>query len=163
MEKIKFEEMLLEFKLVNSKELIEETKCIFKEYQESIETDLCFQKFEEELASLPGKYALPNGRLYLVYVDGKLAGSVALRPMEDNNCEMKRLYVRPKYRGMRLGRILAEKIIDEARKIGYKKMFLDTLDTMVSAVILYKKLGFKDAPEYCFNPINGAIFMFKEL
>lgn len=163
MEKIKLQEMLLEFKLVNSKELIEGAKCIFKEYQESIETDLCFQKFEEELASLPGKYSLPQGRLYLAFLNDEAIGCVALRPMEDANCEMKRLYIRPEYRGVGFGRILAEKIIEDAKKIGYKKMFLDTLDTMTSAVNLYKKLGFQDAHEYCFNPINGAIFMVLEL
>lgn len=151
------------FKEVNTKELLEETRKIFREYQESIDTDLCFQKFEQELAELPGKYALPKGRLYLAYMDEKLAGCVALRPMDDDKCEMKRLYVKPEFRGRGFGRILAEKIIQEAKEIGYKQMFLDTLDTMQAAVKLYASLGFKDAPEYCYNPIAGAIFMYLEL
>lgn len=185
------------FKEANTKELLEEVRKIFREYQESIDTDLCFQKFEEELAGLPGKYAHPTGRLYLAYVNcsgahstcdmnlesrvglpthhqktgctlnaplsEKLAGCVALRPMENNNCEMKRLYVKPEFRGQGLGRILAEKIIQDAKEIGYEQMFLDTLDTMKSAVKLYKSLGFKDAPEYCYNPIAGAIFMYLDL
>lgn len=163
MEKIKVNEKVIDFKLVGSDELIEKTKRIFREYQESIETDLCFQKFEEELASLPGKYSYPQGRLYLAFIDNEIVGCVALRPMNDVNCEMKRLYVCPEYRGLGFGRILAEKIISDAKEIGYKKMFLDTLDTMVSAVNLYKKLGFKDAHEYCFNPIKGAIFLVLDL
>lgn len=159
MEKTMINSSTITFKMVDSDELIEQTRKIFREYQESIETDLCFQKFEEELASLPGKYSLPQGRLYLTFIDDEIVGCVALRPMEDKNCEMKRLYVRPEYRGIGLGRILAEKIINDAKEIGYKKMFLDTLDTMTFAVKLYNKLGFQDSHEYCFNPIEGAIFM----
>lgn len=148
---------------VNTQELLEKTKEIFKEYQQSIDTDLCFQKFEEELASLPGKYAPPKGRLYLSFVGEKLVGCVALRPINDTECEMKRLYIKPEFRGQGMGRILAEKIISDAKEIGYKQMFLDTLDTMKSALNLYASLGFKDAPEYCYNPIEGAIFMYLDL
>lgn len=148
---------------VNTEELIDETRKIFREYQESIDTDLCFQKFEEELASLPEKYAPPNGRLYLAFVGEKLVGCVALRPINNTECEMKRLYIKPEFRGQGFGRVLAEKIISDAKEIGYKQMFLDTLDTMTSALGLYKSLGFKDAPAYCFNPINGAIYMFLDL
>lgn len=151
------------FKEADTKELLDETRKIFREYQESIDTNLCFQKFEEELAGLPGKYSPTKGRLYLTYVGEKLAGCVALRPMENKDCEMKRLYVKPEFRGQGFGRILAEKIIKDAKEIGYKQMYLDTLDTMKSAVKLYKSLGFKDAPEYCYNPIDGAIFMYLDL
>lgn len=151
------------FKEANTKELLDEVRKIFREYQESIDTDLCFQKFEEELGGLPGKYSQPKGRLYLAYAGEKLAGCVALHPMEDNKCEMKRLYVKPEFREQGFGRILAEKIIQDAKEIGYKQMFLDTLDTMQSAVKLYKSLGFKDAPEYCYNPIAGAIFLYLKL
>lgn len=158
----------INFKSVESNELLEETRKIFREYQESIDTDLCFQKFEEELVSLPGKYAPPEGRLYLAFVDDaiqheKIIGCVALRPFEDNKCEMKRLYVRPEFRGRGFGKILAEKIIKEAKKIGYKQMFLDTLDTMTSAINLYTSLGFKKASAYCYNPIKGAVYMYLNL
>lgn len=149
----------LNFTEVNSDVLLDETRRIFREYQESIDTDLCFQKFEEELASLPGKYAPPKGRLYLCFMGEQLVGCVALRPINDSDCEMKRLYVKPEFRGRGLGRVLAEKIITESKKIGYKEIFLDTLTSMKSAINLYKSLGFKKSEPYCFNPENDAVFM----
>lgn len=153
----------IHFEQVTSLHLLSEAQEIFREYQTSIDTDLCFQKFEEELASLPGKYAPPNGRLYLAFMSETIVGCVALRPLEENQCEMKRLYVRPNFRGQNIGKILAEKIILDAKEIGYKQMFLDSLTTMTAALKLYHSLGFKDAEPYCFNPINGAIFMSLEL
>lgn len=151
------------FKQVESDELLEKTREIFREYQNSINTDLCFQKFEEELASLPGKYASPKGRLYLVFSDEKLIGSVALRPLEEDKCEMKRLYIKPEFRRQGLGRIMAEKIINDAKEIGYKQMFLDTLNSMTSAIKLYNSLGFENSHPYCFNPENDAVFMSLDL
>lgn len=153
----------INFKNATSEPLLTEVKKLFCEYQQSIDTDLCFQKFEEELATLPGKYALPKGRLYLLYENEHIVGCVALRELKNESCEMKRLYVKPEFRGKGFGRILAKKIIQDAKEIGYKKMFLDTLDTMQAAVKLYTSLGFKDAPEYCYNPIAGAIFMYLDL
>lgn len=100
----------------SSENLLNQTKEIFLEYQTSIDTDLCFQNFEEELSSLPGKYSPPNGRLYLAFIDTKLVGCVALRSFKENQCEMKRLYVRPEFRGQNIGRILAEKIIKDAQE-----------------------------------------------
>lgn len=148
---------------VDSEALLECTKEIFLEYQESIDTDLCFQKFEEELTSLPGKYSYPSGRLYLAFSGEAVVGCVALRPIKDEKCEMKRLYIKPEYRGQGFGRILAEKIISDAKEIGYKQVFLDTLDTMKSAIKLYHSLGFKNTQSYCYNPLGGAIFMSLDL
>lgn len=147
----------------SSENLLSQTKEIFLEYQTSINTDLCFQNFEEELSSLPGKYSPPSGRLYLAFFDKKLVGCVAMRPFKENQCEMKRLYVRPAFRGQNIGRILAEKIIKDAQKMGYKQMLLDTLTTMTPAIKLYSSLGFKDYKPYCFNPICGAVYMCLDL
>lgn len=150
---------MLNFVQVTSEKLLNITKEIFKEYQNSIETDLCFQNFNDELESLPGKYSPPKGRLYLAFFEDKVVGSVALRPLDEDKCEMKRLYVRPVFRGQKYGQILANKIILEAKDLGYKQMFLDTLTTMPEAVGLYKKLGFKECKPYCYNPLCGALYM----
>ena len=113
--------------LATEEPLLSQVREIFREYQASLGVDLCFQNFEEELATLPGKYAPPQGRLYLAYVDGQLAGCIALRRFEENHCEMKRLYLRPQFRGQNMGKKLAEKVIGDARQIGYSQMCLDTL------------------------------------
>jgi len=139
--------------------LLGQAREIFREYQISIGIDLCFQDFEHELASLPGKYAPPQGRLYLAFKDEDLAGCIALRPFDETRCEMKRLYVRPAFQGRDLGRLLAERIIAEARAIGYRAMILDTLSTMTVAVTLYQSLGFRPIPPYYVNPIPGAQYM----
>lgn len=140
-------------------ELLEDTKNIFREYQSDIDTDLCFQDFENELKNLPGKYSEPNGRLYLAYKGDKTVGCIALRPINNNECEMKRLYVRPQFRKEGIGKILVEKIIADAKKIGYKHIVLDTLEKMNSAIRLYKTFGFEDYKPYCFNPEKDAVFM----
>ena len=132
---------------------------LFREYADALGIDLCFQDFETELASLPGKYAPPQGRLILACVDGKAAGCVALRPIDDETCEMKRLYIKPQFRRHHLGRHLAERICSEAREAGYCKICLDTLPSMSSAMHLYAKLGFQPVEPYVFNPIEGAIFL----
>lgn len=157
--KVDFKQITLE----SSEDLLNQAKEIFLEYQSAINTDLCFQNFEEELSSLPGKYSPPNGRLYLAFMENKLVGCVALRPFKGDQCEMKRLYVRPDFRGQNLGRILAEKIIKDAKEIGYEQMLLDTLTSMTSAIKLYSSLGFKDYQPYCFNPICGAVYMCLDL
>lgn len=149
--------------LVTSEPLISQAREIFREYQVSLGIDLCFQDFEQELADLPGKYAPPQGRLYLAFIDEKLAGCIALRPFQEGMCEMKRLYVRPEFRGQYLGLLLAKEIIAEAREIGYHQMVLDTLDTMTAAQKLYRSLGFKEIEPYCFNPIDGALYMSLDL
>jgi ribosomal protein S18 acetylase RimI-like enzyme len=140
---------------------------IFREYAASLDVDLCFQNFEAELAGLPGEYAAPGGHLLLAFVGRELAGCGALRPFADadhaNACEMKRLYVRPQFRRFGLGRILAQALLDEARRLGYSEMLLDTLDDMESARELYASLGFVEIPPYYFNPIAGAHYLKADL
>jgi ribosomal protein S18 acetylase RimI-like enzyme len=140
-------------------EQIEEVRRLLCEYEASLGVSLCFQDFERELAELPGEYAPPGGRLLLALEAGHAVGCVALRRLDDETCEMKRLYLEPGFRGRGAGRWLALAIIDEARKIGYKKMRLDTLASMQEAIALYESLGFKPIEPYCHNPIPGAIFM----
>ena len=138
---------------------IEIARSLFLEYQKAIGISLCFQNFDAEVANLPGAYAPPAGRLLLAFEDGGAAGCVALRKLEDRICEMKRLYVRPAHRATGLGRRLAEAILEEARSIGYERMRLDTLPSMVSAQKLYESLGFVDIPPYNEHPIEGTRFM----
>jgi GNAT superfamily N-acetyltransferase len=139
---------------------IDVARMLFKEYGESLGFKLCFQGFDEELATLPGRYARPEGRLLLATFEGLNAGCVALRKLEDGICEMKRMYVRPAFRGKKIGRVLAERIVEEARIAGYLRMRLDTIATMREARALYASLGFKEmAAPYTHNPIKGAVFM----
>jgi GNAT superfamily N-acetyltransferase len=133
---------------------------LFKEYGASLGFPLCFQNFEEELATLPGKYALPAGRLLLAFVDGAPVGCGALRPFDQQACEMKRLYVRPECKGQGIGRQLAERLIAEAKLIGYARMRLDTIPAqMMEANRLYLALGFHEIPPYYNNPQPGTRYM----
>ncbi|MEO6362590.1 MAG: GNAT family N-acetyltransferase [Caldimonas sp.] len=140
---------------------------LFREYAASLDVDLCFQNFEAELAALPGEYSAPAGHLLHAYVNGELAGCGALRPIAEadyaNACEMKRLYVRPAYRGLGLGRVLAKALFDEARSAGYSHILLDTLDDMEAARELYASLGFEEIPPYYFNPVPGAHYLKADL
>lgn len=142
---------------------VEAAREIFREYAASLNVDLCFQNFDAELAALPGEYAAPSGRLLLAAIDGALAGCGGFRALADcdhaNACEMKRLFVRPAFRRFGLGRVLAEALIDEARRAGYSTMLLDTLDEMESARELYASLGFVEVAPYYFNPIPGAHYL----
>jgi putative acetyltransferase len=135
-------------------------RAMFQEYANSMGLDLTYQSFSEELANLPGKYAPPSGCILIARVGGEPAGCVALRPLGDGVCEMKRLYVQPRHRGLSLGRKLAERIIEEARDLGYGRIRLDTIASrMGDAVALYRALGFRDVPPYCDSPFPDAIFM----
>jgi ribosomal protein S18 acetylase RimI-like enzyme len=147
--------------------LLEAARAIFREYAQSLQIDLCFQGFEQELAGLPGDYAPPGGVLLLALVDGEVAGCGAVRPLPDsdypNACEMKRLYVRRAFRKFGLGRLLAQALMDRAAEAGYSAMLLDTLDDMEAARGLYASLGFEEVPPYYYNPIPGAHYLKAEL
>jgi len=145
--------------LAESPELVRAARALFQEYTDALGIELCFQDFERELATLPGKYAPPEGRLLVALAGDEAAGCGALRPLAPNVCEMKRLYVRPAYRGLRLGRALAVRLIEEARAIGYARMQLDTLPSMTEAIRLYRALGFREIPPYCYNPVPGTLFL----
>ena len=142
---------------------LDSVRVLFGEYATALGVDLCFQNFNEELLALPGEYRPPRGGLVVATVDGQLAGCCAMRPLDavdyPNACEMKRLYVRPVFRGLRLGRLLAEHILELARVAGYGCILLDTLDDMESARALYQELGFEEIPPYYFNPIAGAHYL----
>jgi putative acetyltransferase len=138
---------------------LREARTLFEEYASSLGFDLGFQDFQAELSELPGAYAPPRGRLLLAFQEGRPAGCVALRELEDEVCEMKRLYVRPEFRDLRIGRALAEAVIAEARGIGYSRMWLDTVPAMERARALYHALGFREIPPYRFNPVPGTAFL----
>lgn len=150
---------MLKIACVESKENLEHIRELFKEYAAWLGFDLSFQDFEREFAELPGDYSPPDGQLLLATYRAQIAGCVALRKFSEGVCEMKRLYVRPQFRGKGIGRSLSESIIAEARKAGYKQMRLDTVPSMQKAIALYHSLGFKEIEPYRHNPIEGATFM----
>jgi len=142
-----------------SPEFIALARELFLEYSESLDVDLCFQGFAKELATLPGDYARPAGRLLLAFEGQQPAGCGALRRIDDDICEMKRLYVRPAFRGKGASGELIDALIRTARKIGYQHMRLDTLPSMTRAIAIYRSLGFKAIAPYRVNPVPGAAFL----
>jgi ribosomal protein S18 acetylase RimI-like enzyme len=150
---------LLTIRQARQGEALAAARQLFEEYAASLDISLCFQGFDEELSSLPGAYAPPRGRLLLASRGKESAGCVALRPLEPEICEMKRLYVRPAYRSDGVGRLLAERVIHEAAMAGYRRMRLDTLPTMEAALALYRRLGFQEIAPYTANPVKGAVFL----
>ena len=152
--------MMLNIIQAETADQIEAARMLFREYEAWLGLDLCFQGFDAELAELPGKYALSDGRLLLAYSDESLAGCIALRKLEDGICEMKRLYVRDEFQGQKIGVQLIERLIRDARGIGYKKMRLDTYPAkMAKAVSLYESHGFRPIEPYYKNPHEGVLFM----
>jgi ribosomal protein S18 acetylase RimI-like enzyme len=149
----------IELQLVIDPTRVSVVQELFREYQAEINVDLSFQDFDSELDSLPGVYSPPRGRLYVATVDSVPAGCIGLRPLKDDRCEMKRLFIRPQFRGLKLGRFLSERVIDDARAIGYTSMVLDTLPSMRQAKALYRSLGFREIAPYRFNPIPGTAYM----
>ena len=151
--------------IVNAREQdqYQKVRKLFVQYADSLDFDLEFQGFSQELATLPGQYAPPDGCILLAEESVRFVGCVALRPLEDKICEMKRLYVKPDYRGRGIGRMLACSIIDRAREIGYAKMRLDTIATMQEARRLYHSLEFQNIKAYRYSPLDEPSFMELEL
>ncbi|MFX1304426.1 MAG: GNAT family N-acetyltransferase [Promethearchaeota archaeon] len=149
---------MIEIKESLSEELIRQTRELFIEYANYLGFDLSFQDFDEELKTLPGNYAPPEGSILLGFYKGKLAGCVGVRKFREEICEMKRLYVRPEFRRKNIGKILSKAIITKACEMGYKFMRLDTLPFMKEAISLYLSLGFKEIKPYRYNPFEDAKF-----
>lgn len=156
----------MEIKLVPAYSYKAEVKQLFTEYTSAlIEGDkgfreyLAIQNYDEEVEHLEAKYGMPRGRLYIVFCGDELAGCVGLKKIDRESCEMKRLYVRPNFRGKHIGDVLVQKIIGDAKEIGYKYMLLDTLPFLQSAIHLYKKHGFYEIDRYNDSPMDTSIYM----
>jgi ribosomal protein S18 acetylase RimI-like enzyme len=155
---------MIEIVQAETDDQIEAVRKLFREYEAWFGMNLCFQNFDDEVANLPSKYAAPDGRLFLAFADENLAGCIALQKLEDDICEMKRLFVKNDFRGQKIGIALIEKLFEEAKNIGYKKMRLDTFPSKMSkAVKLYESYGFREIPPYYQNPYGETLFMERNL
>ncbi|WP_109829481.1 GNAT family N-acetyltransferase [Reichenbachiella versicolor] len=146
---------------VRSEDQLKITKTLFTEYQKELNVDLCFQSFEQELASLPGIYEQPDGEILLL-IDietNRYVGCVAVKKLEGQDCEMKRLYVQPDFRKKKYGLVLTQNIIEVSKQLGYKNMYLDTLEVLSGAISLYEKIGFEKTNSYYDNPLEGVVYM----
>lgn len=148
---------------VESAEDLASVRMLLEEYWNSFGFTPCFQNFSDEVAGLPGAYVPPGGRLVLAVVDGEPAGCIALRRLDDHRAEVKRLYVRPAFRGIGLGRALLERMMAEARAAGYSEMVGDTMPVMHEALALYDRMGFERREPYSTQPTEGAIYIRKSL
>lgn len=151
------------FKTAETKKDYEDAKALFLEYADSLNFNLCFQNFQKEIDDLPAQYSGPDGCIILSCENDKPFGCVAVRKFENDICEMKRLYIPKTHRGRGIGRELAVRIILKAKELGYKKMRLDTLETMTEAISLYKSMGFYEIGKYRENPITEVVYMEKKL
>ena len=149
---------MVKIRIVSTEEETIEAKKILQEYADWLDLDMCYGNIAKEIKEFPGEYGPPGGKFYLAYEGMEVVGSVALRMWKGDICEMKRLFVRPVHRSKGLGRILARFIVDEARKMGYKRMRLDTLPHMVAAITLYKSLGFREITKYRISPTDDAVY-----
>jgi putative acetyltransferase len=143
---------------VESMAQVDVARALFREYEASLQVDLCFQSFEAELSALPAPYLPPRGALLLAFQEGEVAGCGAFRPWTAECCELKRMFVRPPFRGKGIGRTLAAVLLSRAREAAYRSVRLDTLDFMREAVALYQSLGFRRIERYYDNPHPGALF-----
>lgn len=155
--------MNVSFKIADSKKEFEIARILFEEYAASINVDLCFQGFDDELKTIHVQYNLPKGCLYLVYYGDKAIGCAAIREFENNTGELKRMYLKPECRGLKLGEKLLELMIRKAKELSYAKLRLDTLPQMKEALQLYKRFGFTEIGSYRFNPVEGTVYMEKEI
>jgi len=146
----------MDIKIISAVQHLEDIKQLFREYANSLEIDLCFQDFEQELQSLPGKYSEPDGRLYIALFNDKVVGCIALRRFNQTSAELKRLYIRNGFRGLGISKRLIQRVIQDAMDTGYKSILLDTLETMKPAISLYTSFGFEEIESYYDNPIEGA-------
>ncbi|MBD3370891.1 GNAT family N-acetyltransferase [Candidatus Fermentibacteria bacterium] len=142
----------------DTSERLEDARLLFLEYESYLGLDLSFQDFDREVRNLPGEYGPPGGAILIAYPKGRAAGCVALKSLGEGICEMKRLYVRPEYRGMGLGRALSESIIRRARRMGYSRMRLDTLSSLREAMGLYESMGFQRVEPYYDNPLPDVVY-----
>jgi GNAT superfamily N-acetyltransferase len=155
----KKEKPLIEYRELTGNEKMDEVRQLCREYADSLDIDLCFQDFEQEMKDLPGKYTPPDGAIILVEVDKQTAGCIALKKIGEGIAEMKRLYIRDAYRGLGISKTLIEMIICKARQIGYSYLRLDTLSTMQRALKVYESFGFYEIGAYVYNPCESVHYM----